>query len=230
MLKVITKREYFDYLNTNKSDRKFYTLKNVQDGFINKYFKPNIKNKIIGEIGGGHSRTLERLGVKNTCFNIEKFEGKGNGPEKIEKIKNYELINTYVGEFSGLLKRNYFDYLYSISVLEHVDDSYIENFFKESLSILKTNGISIHAFDAYLSSSKKKNSTLKDRLNLILDKSKMAGLTLIESPKVDIENLRFKSHYASNSDIKLWQWNKSNSSIAKLTKQNVSFTLIQTKK
>ncbi len=57
-----------------------FHLKTIQDLAVYSRLR-ELNGKTIAEIGGGNSRLLKRLAEKNTCFNVEKFEGAGGGPK-----------------------------------------------------------------------------------------------------------------------------------------------------
>lgn len=52
-----------------------------------------------------------------------------------------------MGEFSEELPENYFDMVFSVSVLEHVPIDWLENVIKDIHRILKKGGISCHSID-----------------------------------------------------------------------------------
>jgi cyclopropane fatty-acyl-phospholipid synthase-like methyltransferase len=54
------------------------------------------------------------------------------------------------------LPENYFDLVYSISVIEHVPDDNLKSFFDESVRILKPGGIVSHSYDIYYKQNTKK--------------------------------------------------------------------------
>jgi len=53
------------------------------------------ENKIIAEVGGGNSRVLEKLSINNECWNIDKFEGVGNGPKGIKANNKVKIVKSY---------------------------------------------------------------------------------------------------------------------------------------
>jgi hypothetical protein len=126
-----------------------YQLKTAQDLVCYNYLRDKSGLK-IAEIGGGNSRILQQLGKKNNCYNIEKFEGIGLGPTQEIHLKNVKNINAYVGEYDKSIPSDYFDIIFSISVIEHVTTENLNNFFYDSLRILKSGGTFLHAVDLYL--------------------------------------------------------------------------------
>lgn len=127
-------------------------LKTYQDllvyTFIIQYIEPGSK---ILEIGGGASRILPKFAKRYECWNIDKFDGLGNGPCQIpDSHKNIHVIEDYIGNFNNKLPKNYFDFVFSISVLEHVpdnDQNFQTNIINEIQIVLKKGGYSLHCFD-----------------------------------------------------------------------------------
>ncbi|BBO73745.1 hypothetical protein DSCW_11620 [Desulfosarcina widdelii] len=96
-------------------------LKCYQDllvyGFVIENVSPGSR---VLEIGGGDSRVLGSLTAEYECWNIDKYEGLGNGPVKASDEKGNRLVKDYIGNFNPMLKEQYFDFVFSISVLEHI--------------------------------------------------------------------------------------------------------------
>lgn len=125
-------------------------LKRYQDLLAYAFIKENVPpGSKIAEVGGGVSRLLKKMSDEYECWNIDKLEGVGNGPKAVN-LPNVRMVRDYVGNFNTELPDNYFDMVFSISVLEHVpqDD---ERFFKRIVydiqRILKSGGLSFHLFD-----------------------------------------------------------------------------------
>jgi hypothetical protein len=68
------------------------TLKFYQDLLVFKFIKENIASKArILDVGGGDSRILKHFATTHDCWNIDKLEGMGNGPRRVENFP-YSLI------------------------------------------------------------------------------------------------------------------------------------------
>ncbi len=95
-------------------------LKVYQDLLIYSFIKFNVPagSKIL-DIGGGDSRILKHFKNDYECWNIDKLEGVGNGPTDIDTT-GFRLVFDYMGNFNNELPENYFDFVFSISTLEHV--------------------------------------------------------------------------------------------------------------
>ena len=132
------------------SDWQAESLKTYQDLFTYAFIRHNIpKGSRLLEVGGGYSRVLTRLADEYTCWNIDRFEGLGAGPITIPEDK-YRIVRDYMGTFNPELPDESFDFVFSISVLEHVPtDSPTEQeaVLKDIPRVLRPSGISLHLVD-----------------------------------------------------------------------------------
>ena len=71
------------------------------------------KGSRIVDVGGGSSLILALLQNEYECWNIDKFEGCGNGPKQIPK-GNFKVVQDYVGNFNPEIPDHYFDLVFSI--------------------------------------------------------------------------------------------------------------------
>ena len=149
MFDIINKKEYWSCIKSGYSSLNSHTLKNIQDGYILSRLCDSRGKKIL-EIGGGNSRVLPILSKYNECWNIDKFEGQGAGPTKIKRHSKIKIIKSFLGEYDKTIPENYFDFIFSISVVEHVLDDDLENLFRDCVRILKPGGKMIHAIDTYI--------------------------------------------------------------------------------
>lgn len=108
------------------------------------------KSKIL-EIGGGFSRVLQHYGhhMTHECWNLDKFEGLGNGPKVLPPNPRYKIVPAYIGEFASELPDEYFDLVFSASVLEHIpeDEALFKNILDDMQRVLKPGGHSMHCID-----------------------------------------------------------------------------------
>lgn len=154
MFEFIKKKEIWDacdkgYLDELKSKNISYQLKHAQDLAIYRIIR-GYHGLDIAEIGGGNSRILERLARVNRCVNIEKFEGRNFGPNSIVNLEKVINVSAYIGDFDEKLNSESFDILFSISVVEHIENENLDNFFRDSLRVLRPGGKFIHAIDLYI--------------------------------------------------------------------------------
>lgn len=129
--------------------RRNFHLKSIQDIAVYNILR-ELKGNKIAEIGGGNSQILAALAKNNECYNIEKFEGMGNGPTQEIKIDGVTNILAYLGDYSGEIPQGEFDVVFSISVVEHVPGEGMAGFLNEGIDILKPNGLWLHAIDIYI--------------------------------------------------------------------------------
>jgi tetratricopeptide (TPR) repeat protein len=85
------------------------------------------------------------------CWNIDKLEGLGNGLTSVNAT-GYRLVEAYMGEFTEELPGHYFDFIFSISALEHVGDDKktFQNICLDIDRVLKPGDYSLHCFDVVL--------------------------------------------------------------------------------
>ena len=158
------------------------------------------RNKCIGEIGGGDSRILKILDSSNKLYNIEKFDGLGNGPKNRIKIKSVKNIDAYIGS-KNEIPDQFFDIIFSISVIEHVAESNIIDFFEDNLRVLKSGGKCFHLIDHYISSENIENSlSLSNKRRFELYKNVLSNLPNVSFIDNEFENFHFSSDMATNPD------------------------------
>lgn len=154
-----SKKWHFDLFKKKNYDRELFgdnidpadcDLKTYQDLLTFAFIKQNIKegSKIL-EIGGGQSRVLDYFKDKHECWNIDKLEGFGNGPTEIQS-NGVRLICDYMGTYNDNLPQNYFDFVFSISALEHTGihhDVMYQNILNDINRVLKQGCYSMHSID-----------------------------------------------------------------------------------
>ncbi|MBE9569986.1 MAG: methyltransferase domain-containing protein [Proteobacteria bacterium] len=136
---------YSNMINPSQCDLKVY-----QDLLVFSFLKNVIPpGSRILEVGGGNSRVLGQVHGEYDCWNLDKFEGLGHGPKSVGELP-YKLVRAYIGEYSKELPEDYFDFVFSISALEHVaphDSVLHERIVADINRVLKPGGYSIHCFD-----------------------------------------------------------------------------------
>ena len=101
------------------------------------------------EVGGGNSRVLAHLAADYECWNVDKFEGVGNGPLEARE-DGYRIVRSFMGEFSPELPADHFDLVFSISTLEHVPDAdtaALDAVLDDMDRVLRPGGWSLHSLD-----------------------------------------------------------------------------------
>jgi hypothetical protein len=126
-------------------------IKAAQDAFILSCLAGS-KGLRIAEIGGGVSRVLAKLKADNECWNIDRLEGKHGGPSRATMVTHEGVmyVDAYLGDFSDDLPSNYFDIVFSVSVIEHVPDDKYHVFFKDMSRIMRDGAETYHAIDFYV--------------------------------------------------------------------------------
>lgn len=213
MLDIIEKREFWTWLDNGWGNLQSYDLKGIQDAYIISHLH-NIRGKRILEVGGGNSRVLKTLAEperQNECWNAEKFEGFGGGPTQNVNKDNIRSANCFLGEFSAELPDEYFDYVFSVSVIEHVPSDQLDNFFADCARILKVGGLMLHAIDIYIFDADtnvphREYSRTRLRQYLSFANRPDLGLEMRDAPSID-EDLSFTCRFASNSDQAMNKWN-----------------------
>ena len=187
-------------------------LKSIQDIVAYSYLHGR-NGMTIGEIGGGTSRLLPVLARTNKCFNIEKFEGRGQGPTREHVIPGVKTVPAYVGESQGIIEDEFFDVIISISVVEHVPDKSLPDFYKDCRRILKRNGLMVHLIDVYIDDDRdgawhrRTQSRVEHYRQPFVD-------SIFKSPDGDNfllgpDDLRFSCSFATNPDSFMERWNRS---------------------
>ena len=185
-------------------DRKLsYQLKTAQDLWVYSALR-DCRDKRIAEIGGGDSRVLPKLAKRNQCFNIEKFEGRNAGPGREIAIEGVENILSYVGSFDDSIPSESFDVVFSISVVEHIENALIDAFREDALRILRVGGVFYHAIDMYIQNSPTDyaNSRLDSYLKFLTGNDNVEPLG-----PIDAREAKFETSMVSNPDNILHGWN-----------------------
>jgi hypothetical protein len=207
MLDVICKKEYFEWCDSGLVDLGRLDIKAAQDAWVLSCLA-SAKGLRIAEIGGGDSRVLAKLKANNECWNIDRLEGKHGGParERIVMHQGVRYVDAYLGDFSPDLPANYFDVVFSISVIEHVPDERFQSFFRDMSRIMKANTKTYHAIDFYVGDEPR--SEVDGKLDsLRVNSCGATGLIFDQAPAYP-SPLTFNCSYVSNSDMAMALWNK----------------------
>jgi hypothetical protein len=223
MLGVITKEQYWSALedpivqdHLARTQRQMICLKHIQDAWILSLLC-RMRGKKILEAGGGFARVLRTL-VGNERWNLDKPSGPGRTVKSssLRMPKGIKGVSGFLGEFSEDVPSNYFDVVFSISVIEHISPDNIESFFMDQARILGSGGIAYHAIDMYLGNNRLSN--VENRIDAYLDAVRKCGLHLIDDSTI-YRPLTFQTSYASNPDLTMQHWNKI---VPRLSKQRAA--------
>lgn len=227
MLKFISKTDAFRWLDEGLHTELGWAqnaihLKTWQDIAVYAHLK-GVTGKTIGEIGGGDSRILHQLKNLNTCFNIDKFEGADGGPATEIHIPGVTNIRTFLGEFNPDLPSDFFDIVYSVSVIEHVPENNCDAFLKDLVRILKPGGLSFHAIDLYVGSE----SAPYEQGRVDIYRDWLAAADVVPLEEHPATQAIFHSSMISNPDLTMWHWSQSYPAMRAMreAKQSVSLLL-----
>lgn len=235
MFDIIKKTEYWEALDNNKnfqllggfSLKALDGLKHIQDAWMLNRLN-HVHNSKVLEIGGANSRILPALQGNNEKWNLDEFKGAGHGPTDMIETENIKLVKQNMGEFSADLPDNYFDQVFSISVIEHIPEKYHESFWKDHARVMKTGAIGVHVIDLYIQDYI--NSGLEKKIEMYKSVSSQFGLVL-ENPETLGYPIIFQCDMATNSDWGMWRWNKISPTLVKTREisQSVSLAMIVVK-
>ncbi|HHV05497.1 MAG TPA: class I SAM-dependent methyltransferase [Anaerolineaceae bacterium] len=155
------KKSHFQHLEIPamyaKQSLKTADMKAYQDSLILTFIKQNIKPaaKIL-EIGGGQSRVIQLLHENYSFWNLDKLEGAGFGPKRPYDAHGHVLVQDYLGAFSPELEDHSFDFIYSISTIEHLphDEETLTRCLADMNRLLAPGGVCLHCVDALLKPDK----------------------------------------------------------------------------
>jgi ubiquinone/menaquinone biosynthesis C-methylase UbiE len=207
MFSIITKMEYWDWIAAQGPLDFKLGLKCVQDAFIMSRIG-NVQGKKILEVGGGQSRILKTLSANNECWNAEKLnKGDGRVGSRIAAVPNVRTVEQYMGDFSHDIPADYFDYVVSVSVIEHVPLHNIANVFGDCIRVLKPGGFMFHAVDVYLFDPGDDRPKRLERIEAYKLALQNLPAAFIEDPGERI-NFQSSARWASNPDYVLYSWNR----------------------
>ena len=126
-------------------------LKDFQRPWVVKKVLESYSTGKILEIGADRCELADYLSKKGfEVWVIDPYDSFGGGVAKFEEVKGrFPKLNIHQGFFheNKLLPKNFFDCIYSCSVLEHAPVEYIKPTIERTFDCLKTGGLSIHAVD-----------------------------------------------------------------------------------
>lgn len=241
-IKLTKKIDLFNALSaekifpTNFKRGSKFRLKNIQDFVILSKIKSiehsaQLNEICIGEIGGDQSRIADLIcdsqkSIKYDIIDIfDESIGRGTTQRPIFKNPNINLVECLMGTegSKSMIKDNYYDFMISISVVEHIDWENLSNFFSECLRVLDYGGIACHCIDVKLNKNKE-NKFANKLISVIQD----LGIE-VEAPE---EDWTFKPDMASQPDDVQIKWCKNyteQKKISALTSQtcNIELCLIK---
>jgi SAM-dependent methyltransferase len=162
-----SKRRHFRFFHEQGFDMELFgetpdpdncDLKVYQDLLVFSFIRLHVppKSRIL-EIGGGQSRVLRYFINEFECCNLDQLEGIGNGPTLVD-IPGSRLVRDYIGNYNTELQDQYFDFVFSVSVFEHIptdNPRMFEDIGGDIGRVLKPGGYSLHLLDSVYSPEKR---------------------------------------------------------------------------
>jgi SAM-dependent methyltransferase len=197
-------RDRWTWANQVPIAARLYQLKRAQDAYILSRLR-GVKGKRILEVGGGLSRVLRVLAPDNECWLMDPFEGLGNGPLDTPIIPGVKIVRDTMGNRNPKIQNSSFDYVFSVSVVEHVPLEFLEAFFVDCARVLKPGGELLHAIDSCMFDAEDADHasarSYRERMERYIgfaDRPDL-GLRFSATPAIDT-SLRFSCRYATNPD------------------------------
>ena len=168
------------------------------------------------EVGSGEplaAATLASLGYEVTI--CDPFDGSGRGPTEYEYYKKqYPEVRYIRSLFTPAVARDYpkyFDCVYSISVLEHVEGTHLDDVYNATSISLKAGGYSIHVADHVLEGNRQEWHAAQ-MLAILKHQARLAGETADEQQlALELERLfheakyDLETYYLSAQGHNLWR-------------------------
>ena len=185
-----------------------FHLKYIQDVFALSELKwlvesgRVVKNPVVGEVGANHSRVLSELTrYSDNLYAIDVYDRSiGGGYTVKPKAADYEIIECLIGDSKGSIADQFFDILFSVSVVENVPASMLYDFLIDHKRILRKGGVAIHLVDFYCDENGSQGG--------IVDALVRSFKRIDSDFACPIQDWAFHVSYCSNDDYTMWQWNK----------------------
>lgn len=214
MFDFITKADIFRWADDKVRMPTRGNIKDFQDAFALSLMQGQSGMAVL-EMGGGDSRVLRELAPKNECWNVDIFQGKDGGPAYVPEIPGVKTVMGLMGQFLPDVPSNHFDYVFSVSVVEHIPAANLKAVFEDCMRVLKPNGIMAHAIDMYLLDESERGHPHFKQNEVRLEAYQQAinhcianaGATLV-GPSVVGSSPVFRSSMVTNPDHTMITWNK----------------------
>ncbi len=226
MLRFLTKTEVWGHLDNRVHAELGWKnvdihLKTWQDVAVYEHVRA-LSGQRIAEIGGGNSRILRAIAERNDCVNVDKLLGQHGGPLGDQNIPNVRTVPAFLGEFDPALEDNSFDFVISVSVIEHVPPHQAGDFLEDLCRILRVGGKTIHAIDMYVGDEP--IPAAQHRLDLYRNWLTRAGVRPLGP--IEARDAVFSSAMATNPDLTLWHWNRAAPALKDLRARTQSVSLL----
>ena len=173
---IALRQKYRDMWNSPDQPPYDWSLKEYGMLFVWDQISRNNCKKVL-EIGPGfNTKFPENLQVDVEYSFIDKpnseagiIQNEERWIKANEKRKGAKFYNGFIGDFLSAIPENYFDCVFSVSVVEHFPDDAFPNVNADIFRVLKLGGLSVHSVDIYPSSKK---------ANLLFSNSKANGFSI----------------------------------------------------
>jgi hypothetical protein len=168
---------------------------------------------------------LPSLDASNERWNLDEFKGAGNGVLEVPDMPEVRLVRRSLGQFSPELPDDYFDMVFSISVIEHIPGTALDDFWADHARVMAPGATAVHTIDLYIGDEP--DAAVAGRLRLYRELPARHGLALVDPPAIP-DAPAFRCDMASNSDWGMWRWNKNVPSLyeTRRTHQSVSLAMV----
>lgn len=201
-----------------------FRLKNIQDFIVLSNFRDfykgfSKKDITVAEIGGDQSRIAEII-CKNKNVRhydiIDVFDvsiGRGTTNKPNFQDSKIDFVDCLLGSerSKSIIPDCKYDFICSVSVIEHIDWDLLRNFFEENLRVLSPTGYSYHCIDVKLDDSER---------NKFVEKL----ISTIDSLEVPLEvkenDWSFKTRFATQPDDVQIKWCRNYSEQKRITGLN----------
>jgi SAM-dependent methyltransferase len=145
-----------------KEYQRFWAYKQIANGLASTSRPGTTADQPAGagvrilEIGAGTPSLLSTIqkDFGCDCWILDRYEGCGGGPTDLAKYREQypgiHFVTGDIGDFSAELPDDYFDFVFSVSVIEHVPFDRWEQCFQDMLRVAKRGATLFHAIDLVL--------------------------------------------------------------------------------
>lgn len=207
---MITKADYWAWLDRNAIKPRKGRLKDIQDAFVADALA-GTRDAMILEMGGGiRPWVLSRLARHNRCWNLDRSTTLGRQLRHGGWNPRIRTVRAYMGDFSPLLAEGSFDIIFSVSVVEHIPNTDFAEMIRDCHRLLKPGGRMYHAIDLYLGDQDFDHPALeavRTRVALYHTIPQIAGFAWLTPPAMPAR-LQASPAYADNSCDDLYVWNR----------------------
>ncbi len=198
-------------------------LKNIQEAMALELMG-DVAGKRVAEIRGIDSRMLPLIPEAAERYTIDRTPRGADvtAPVTGDAAREVQSIKGAVGDPLAW-PANYFDVLYSVSVVHGVGSGDLPAFFGDCWRLLKAGGKMIHLIDVYVHDNSATEHGTMDRVRRLL--TGFDGF-VPDGPMMTERDLRFSCALATNPDDSMYSWNQYAPALAELRTVAQACTLV----